>query len=314
MHTAPMRASGNEQIDEATRLGTAAALTLARRLGLPTEDARVLSSRGNLIVHLAPAPVVARVATLSAFSRLDPFAWLAREVAVAGYVAGQGGPVTAPSSLADPGPYWQDGFVISLWEHVVALDVSPDPAEVGVALARLHHVARDCRAELGEMSTVREHISDGLAVIGRESIVDEATLLQLRSVHARVLRALAAAGGDSIVLHGDAHAGNMLAVSGRGLLWIDLEETCRGPAAWDLATVTRHYGVTSDEARIALSAYATETGTAVPGPEELAPFHRARELEGTVWTLCMAHLYPARYAKPARELLGIVLADAVSGA
>jgi hypothetical protein len=45
----------------------------------------------------------------------------------------------------------------------------------------------------------------------------------------------------------------------------------------------------------------------VPSPESLAPFRRARALEATAWLLCMAHLYPERYAIPAQEQLSAVV-------
>ncbi len=209
-------AHGTGRIEELTRRGQAAALALARRHGLPSGDPRVLSSRGNLLIHLAPAPVVARVATLTALSRSDPFAWLAREVAVARYVAGRGGPVVPPASAADPGPHWQDGFVISLWEHIAALEAEPSATEVGVALARLHASTRGCRAELGDMSPVRELISDGLGILERAAAIDATTLAALRSVHSDVLAELATwrpaeltgEPGEQTVLHGDAHAGH----------------------------------------------------------------------------------------------------------
>jgi hypothetical protein len=289
-----------------TRRGQAAALALARRLGLPVDAPAVLSSRGNLVLHLAPAPVVARVATLSAWSRADPLSWLAREVEVARYVAGAGGPVVPPASAVDPGPYWQDGFAVSLWEHVQLLELQPGPADVGFALARLHQAARACPAPLGDMSPAGELITDGLDALERESAVDAATASALRSAHADVLSGLAGAHADRIVLHGDAHGGNLLADSRGGWVWIDLEETCRGPAAWDLATLVERY---DDEAArlLALRAYAAETGTDVPDATELAPFRRARKLEAAVWSLCMAQLYPARYADAASHLLTDVL-------
>ena len=49
------------------------------------------------------------------------------------------------------------------------------------------------------------------------------------------------------------------------------------------------------------------TGIALPEPVVLARFDRARELEGAVWTLGMAHQFPARYRDPARALLASVL-------
>jgi len=288
-----------------TRRGHAAAVALAERLGLPGDAPRVLSSRGNLVLHLAPAPVVARVATLSAQSRADPLAWLAREVDVARYVADSGGPVVSPASTVEPGPHWQDGFAISLWEYLPALDLEPGPADVGAALARLHQATGACPAELGDMSPVKEMVTDGLDTLERQSAVDAAAVSALRSAHADVLAAMAGVQAERIVLHGDAHAGNLLHDSSRGWLWIDLEETCRGPAAWDLATMVGRY----DDAAgvVALRAYAAETGSAAPNAADLVPFRQARTLQGAVWTLCMAQLYPARYADVASRLLAQVL-------
>src|SRR3984957_14800009 len=69
--TAAVAADGAGRRAGLSRAGQAAALALARRLGLPTATPTVLSSRGNLLLHFAPEPVVARVATLTAWSRRD---------------------------------------------------------------------------------------------------------------------------------------------------------------------------------------------------------------------------------------------------
>ncbi len=299
-----MQQDGGGQIGELTRRGQAAVAALARRLGLPGDRQVVLSSRGNLLVHLVPVPVVARVATLTGWSRRDPAVWLAREVAVAGYAAGRGGPVVPPASQVDPGPHWQDGFAVSLWEYVRAEDRQAGPAEAGVALARLHQAIRECPVELGELSVAREQISDGLDALERGSVLDGGMVSALRAVHAEVLAGLAGVGSEPRVLHGDAHGGNLLATTARGWLWIDLEETTRGPVEWDLAVLAGQ----SADGDAALRAYAAEAGTRVPTAEALAPFGRARELEAAVWTLCMAHLYPARYSERAQKWLAALLA------
>lgn len=291
-----------EQIGGLTRRGLAAATRLARRLGLPPDEPVVLSHRGNLLVHLTPAPLVARVATLTGTGRLDPMAWLAREVAVAGYVAERGGPVVPPA--AEAGPYWQDGLAISLWQHVVARGEEPSPADVGAALGRLHLAARDCPADLGGLHPATDQITDGLTVLERNEVIDAGTLATLRARHVAALADLRAAGGEPIVLHGDAHRGNLLG-AGRWL-WIDLEETGRGPAAWDLATMVRY--TDAADGRAALRAYAAETDTDVPTAADLAPFRRVRDIEAAVWALGVAQSYPARYRDTAQKLLAIVLA------
>ena len=308
--------SGNDsgRLEEMTRAGLAAAVRVAREQGLPGDDPEVLSSRGNVLVHLRPAPVVARAATLTAWTRSDPFRWLAREVAVAGYAAAHGGPVVAPTALADPGPHWGDGLAVSLWDWVPPSPARPAPAEAGAALARLHLAAAGFPGELPVLSPLRAQISEGLDALEREQVLDRAVLAALRDRHAGVLAELDGRTGPTLVLHGDAHAGNLLYPAaarsgtrpGSGWLWMDLEETCRGPREFDLAVLIR--GLPADGAAAALAAYSEAAGTPPPGPEALAWFNRARELEGTVWTLGMAYQYPARYREPARALLARVLA------
>jgi Ser/Thr protein kinase RdoA (MazF antagonist) len=326
--------NGRGQVADLTRQrlirhGLAAAVALVERLGLPAGEPVVLSNRGNLLVHFPAAALVARVATLTAWTRREPFQWLAREVAVARYVAGRGGPVVPPAHGVDPGPHWQDGFAISLWEHVApgaaarpsaAVPEQPTPQECGALLARFHAIARDCPAELGDLSPATEQVTDALAVIERERLADAATVTRLRAAHASILDDIGRVSVDvpRLVLHGDAHAGNVMRVagaragSGSAWAWADLEETTRGPAGWDLATLTARY----DEAggRAALRAYASElagasgfAGAPVPELKALAPFRRARDLEAAVWLLCMAHLYPERYASPAQAQLAAII-------
>ncbi len=293
-------------------------MAVARAQGLPPGPPRVLSSRGNVIVHLAPAPVVARVATLTARTRADPAAWLAREVAVAGYAASRGGPVVAPATLADPGPHQACGLAVSLWE--LAEPPGPDPPgdparpapeQAGRALARLHQAAAGFPGPLPVLAPLHEQITEGLAALERAGSLSAGLLAALRARHAGVLAELGPAARDaSAVLHGDAHAGNLLPAAGGGWRWTDLEETCRGPREFDLAVLARHAGA---GAGAALAGYAAAAGTTVPGPAALAPFSRARELEGAVWTLCMAVHYPARYQVPAADLLARVLGPGAPG-
>jgi hypothetical protein len=300
-----MPGDSGDRFAEMTHAGLAAAVTVAREQGLPADDPEVLSSRGNVLVHLRPAPVVARVATLTAWTRSEPFQWLAREVAVARYAAANGGPAVAPTALADPGPHWHDGLAVSLWTFVPPSPRRPAPAEFGVALARLHMATAGFPGELPLLAPLRAQISDALAALERERVLDPGVLTALRDRHAEILAGLDGLGGPELVLHGDAHPGNLLWTLA-GWVWTDLEETCRGPRAFDLAVLVR--GQDPADAATVLAAYANVTGDPLPGPGELAWFDWARALEGAVWTAAMAHQYPARYAERAPEVLARVLA------
>lgn len=266
----------------------AAALQLADAQGIRTseEQARVLSARGNLLVHLQPAPVVARVATFTAMSRRDPFAWLAREVSVAGYAARHGGPVVPPTDLADPGPHRVNGFAISLWTYAERAETSQP---LGQALGELHLSLAGYPDELPYFLAGTAQVTEAF-----DAVADHPAVPALRRRHAEAIAAFPRPDDDLIVLHGDAHRGNLIA--GR---WIDMEETSSGPRLWDLAVLSR-----SAADQPVLADYAKVTGVAVPDQEQLMVFWKIRDLEATAWTLCMAAQYPERYEPIARELLG----------
>jgi Ser/Thr protein kinase RdoA (MazF antagonist) len=172
-------------------------------------------------------------------------------------------------------------------------------------LARLHLAAAGFPGELPVLAPLRAQISDALAALEREHVLEPGVLAALQDRHAEILAELDDVSRPELVLHGDAHPGNLL-WSAAGWLWSDLEETCTGPRPFDLAVLVR--GQNADDAATALAAYADVTGEPLPGPEELAWFDWARALEGAVWALGMAHQYPARYAQWAPALLASVLA------
>jgi len=96
----------------------AAVLAFAAQHGLPIDSPVVLLDGSNLLVHLAPAPVVVRVATFTAFIRRDPSPWLQREVSLATYLAAAGASVVPPCDEVAAGPHLLDGWWMTAWRHV----------------------------------------------------------------------------------------------------------------------------------------------------------------------------------------------------
>lgn len=78
----------------------AAAQAVAREHGVVCDEAALLAAGSNVLVHLKPAPVVARVMTGTAVLHDDPEQWLAREVAVGAFLAGRTDWVVPPSDLS----------------------------------------------------------------------------------------------------------------------------------------------------------------------------------------------------------------------
>src|SRR5258708_12405159 len=79
-----------------------AAQEIARRYGLATEHTRVLHDANNVVVHLAPSPVVAKLCPASAGDR----AWrkLATELEIGYHLERVGPPLAAPRLNLPPDP------------------------------------------------------------------------------------------------------------------------------------------------------------------------------------------------------------------
>ena len=223
--------------EERSRRAVAAAVALARENGLRVGEPFVLADLFSLMVHLRPVPVVARVATRMPRLRAPIAPWLEREIAVAGYLWGRGAPVVAPSGELPPGPHERDGLWISFWTHV-----PPDPERVPTAddcsamLPDLHDALRSYPGDLPALGA--DDIPRGLGQLARAGdLLSEADVGLLRASAERLRPLWEAPGDDVRPLHGDAHPGNLIAARGGGLVWIDFEDACLGPAEWDLATI-----------------------------------------------------------------------------
>src|SRR5690606_2578743 len=139
-HARPHRSSAvysSEHMSLSTASAVAAAQSLAREHGLETEPV-VLADRSNLVLHLAPHPLVARVAMATSVVRVG-MEWLHREVELSRFLHARGAFVTRPNERVDPGPVERDGMIISLWE-LEDVRGACDPSLVGSRLAHAHRL------------------------------------------------------------------------------------------------------------------------------------------------------------------------------
>jgi hypothetical protein len=122
-----------------------AAVEVAAAQGLASDAPSVVGRQSNLVIHLRPHAVVARVATAT---ELRPgTVWPEREVAVARHLAGAGAPIVAPSTEIDPGPHRHDGLVLSFWELFEQSEERVDASEAGRALRVCHEALLDVLVE-----------------------------------------------------------------------------------------------------------------------------------------------------------------------
>lgn len=199
----------------------------------------VLKDGSNLLVHLAPAPVVLRIATLTALIRDDPSPWLEREVSLVSYLASVGAPVMPPSDLIPPGPHVVDGWSMSAWTYVEHdPGVEPDSLTTLHALDDLHAAMRGYPGELPLLNPVNDDFERVLRFGVARGVMTEYEVSLVRDRRDALAARLVALAPEVQAQHGDAFARNAL-VTRRGVVWIDLEDCCTAPVLWDLATMIR---------------------------------------------------------------------------
>jgi hypothetical protein len=259
----------------ATREGRAlaAAQAVAREHGVDCDEAVRIAAGSNVLVHLKPAPVVARVMTGTAVLHDDPGPWLAREVAVGVFLAGTD-LIAEPTDLLPPGPHERDGLWMTLWRFVEHDRQAPPPApgELGRSLRALHAALAGFPGELEPVSGIRDWLERLIAELPREDI--DGLRAQLEALTPAVFESSL----PVQALHGDVSIGNLLRTD-RGLLWNDLEDVCAGPVAWDVAGL-----VTSARGRGQSARFVDEMLAAYGDPgADLEPFFAAHALYETVW-------------------------------
>lgn len=251
---------------------------VAAEEGLRFAEPKILREGGNLLVHLAPAPVVARVATLTGTRRAGE-GWLRREVEVAHFLAGAGAPVVAPSVEIDPGPHTHEGISLSFWDYVKETGAALDAAEAGRRLRVCHEALADYEGELEPLGTFTE-AERWLEELAAEGRIGADSTARLRGDAVEVRRRIEALGLPMQAVHGDAHLDNAINTAA-GPLWNDWEDTCLAPPALDLGCMEAAASVWGDDPEpvaTALAAYGKID------PEVLAVFVAARRFQGTLWS------------------------------
>ncbi len=241
----------------------------------------ILADGANVIVHLTPSPVVAKVAASTTAVRPDAAAGLQRELDVAVFLTGKGAPVMPPSAEVPATAHRAGGHVMSFWTYLPRASTSPpDAATLGSMLRDLHVVLRPYPgaapwlAPLGDIEAFLARPRTGIS---------DADAQALAEAFKRLTGQLDPALDQGQVLHGDAGAGNLMA-TGAGWIWHDFEDMCSGPLAWDLApSVASRF---MDGSRV-LAAY----GDAVDA-RQLDICRQLRLLNLTVWYSVYAERLP----------------------
>lgn len=273
----------------------AAALAVARAHGLAPSHGVVARDLSNVLVALAPLPVIARVATTVAGIRGEAcHDHMAREVALAAFLAARGLAVVPPADELPPGPHRHDGLYLTFWRLVDHDgEATPDAAAIGHALRSVHGALAAYPAPLPLFDPLAE-VDRLLDRLTADAAIGPADLAMLRAARARLTPAWAAlAAGPVQALHGDAHTANVLHTPA-GPLWTDWEDAAAGPVEWDLACLVnagRSWGPPDPVAEAALAAYG------IHDPARLAACLDLRALLVAAWVIYMGRRHAGRQAR-----------------
>jgi aminoglycoside phosphotransferase (APT) family kinase protein len=223
----------------------AATTSIVAALDLTVDDAIVVHNSNRLVLRLMPCDVVARVAPMVYQASAE------LEVEVAGRLAETDSPVAALEPRVEPRVYVRDGFVINVWTYYEPVPSRElPPADYAQALERLHAGMRQVDLAtphfMDRVADMQQEVASGdvnpeLADADRELLAN--TLGNLR-------RSIVDRGAAEQLLHGEPHPWNVLTTK-KGPLFIDFENSARGPVEYDLAwvpeEVSGHYPAADQE-------------------------------------------------------------------
>lgn len=205
----------------------------------------VLHDVFSVVVHLRPAPLVARVQVVIP-PGLTPESQLRRqqrELDVVAWLDERDVPVIAPSALVPRAPLRHNGFAMTFWDLAdLADDHAPYSgvdvaytAELNAALARYPH-------PLPFLAPFNVGVPGMLAALSPSDLLTDADIARARTEYETLRPALCDAaafsrafpGIDVQPLHGDGPSHNVIRTRS-GIRFSDFEDVTCGPVEWDLA-------------------------------------------------------------------------------
>lgn len=235
----------SDELAERTRRAAQAALDAGRAMGVQVQRPTVLHDVFSVVVHLEPAPVVARIPVVLPAGitaevqrvrqqrELDVVAWLDRH----------GVPVVPPSPLVPRSPVRRDGFSMTFWELAdVAADHEPYAAVDMAHSVTLHAALAEYPEELPFLSPFNSAVGGMLDALDASGPLEPADIARARDEYAMLRSVLSdrAAFGARFpdvglqTIHGDGPSHNVILTTD-GVRFADFEDVTCGPVEWDLA-------------------------------------------------------------------------------
>jgi Ser/Thr protein kinase RdoA (MazF antagonist) len=195
-------------------------------------NARVLlKDSNNTIIHLAPSPVVAKVATSPI--RKQSVSNLEHELNVALHLAELGAPIVPPSAAIPPAVYRHKDLEVTFWQHCAGeIREEIDRPELVAAINQFHAAFASYPNALKSFTKDYEECYSLLASECLHTELSMADRQFLRQLYEHLSPKLQNFDCESVPVHSEIHAGNVMWLN-RAPLLIDFESCCRGPRELD---------------------------------------------------------------------------------
>lgn len=219
------------------RAGAArAAVEVARRHGLRVTETRLLKDSNNIVLRLAPLPLVAKVANTR--RRPSSLARLRTELEVAQHLFRMEVPVSVPSPELPAEVHRCGQHAVTFWGHRDNDADAPVGDRAAACLLKAVHQGLDCYQGHLPLFTDRQLRCAGAVLADPRSLptLSPSDRTFLADAYACLKEELLQQTLNLRPLHGDPHRGNLLACRG-GCVLIDFESACCGPLEWDLSAL-----------------------------------------------------------------------------
>ncbi|MDQ3817389.1 MAG: aminoglycoside phosphotransferase family protein [Acidobacteriota bacterium] len=213
-----------------------AAAEIAATYHIKADAPVILKDSNNTVIHLSPAPVVAKVATSTL--RKQNISNLGHELNVALHLADSGAPVVPPSAEIPPAVYRHKDLEVTFWQYCAGeIREEIDRPELAAALKEFHTAFASYRGALKSFTKDYEECYSLLSGDRLSPELSSAERQFLRRVYEHLSASLQAFDCERVPVHTEIHGGNVLWVGGEPLL-IDFESCCRGPRELDFLFLT----------------------------------------------------------------------------
>lgn len=282
------RANRMENFAARERRGRAikAAARIAASYHVKSDAPVLLKDSNNTIVHLAPAPVVAKVAAPS--TREQNVSNLRHELNVALHLKGSGAPIVPPSDDIPPAVYRFEELEVTFWRHCPGeVREEIDRRELVAAIRQFHAAFAGYPGTLQPFTAEYEMC---YALLNRDRLSPELPAAErqfLRRVYEHLIASLHAFDYEHVPVHTEVHGGNVIWTE-RGPLLIDFESCCRGPRELDFLPFSERnllacqnldrelMGVLGDLRSFRVAVWCWLQPTRAPEVREAAQYHLSR--------------------------------------